>query len=119
MQSSQDGGAAVSVSKRKTKPKKISLSNTNANALAGVGGAGGLGMGQVRTDIDGRQELIADDEERYCVCGDVSYGEMICCELDEKVSLSFPPLPSPIHPFAQTIPQFLAWYVVLILRCFV
>jgi hypothetical protein len=82
MQSSQDGGAAVSVSKRKTKPKKPSLGNANASVLAG---AAGVGMGQVRTDIDGRQELIADDEERYCVCGDVSYGEMICCELDEKV----------------------------------
>ncbi|RMD42764.1 hypothetical protein DV735_g2385, partial [Chaetothyriales sp. CBS 134920] len=30
------------------------------------------------------EEVIDPDEERYCICGDVSYGEMICCEMDEK-----------------------------------
>jgi hypothetical protein len=44
---------------------------------------------QIRVDVDGKQELVDPDEERYCVCGDISYGEMICCELDEKVSNSF------------------------------
>jgi hypothetical protein len=79
MQSSQDGGAAVSVSKRKTKPaKKVS------NAAAQVSAA--AQMPQIRIDVDGRQEWVDPDEERYCVCGDVSWGEMICCELDEKVS---------------------------------
>ncbi|RMZ83121.1 hypothetical protein DV738_g1262, partial [Chaetothyriales sp. CBS 135597] len=55
MQTNQDGGAAVSVSKRKSKPVKTPS-----------------------------REVIDPDEERYCICGDVSYGEMICCEMDEK-----------------------------------
>ncbi|KIW73242.1 hypothetical protein PV04_01376 [Phialophora macrospora] len=77
MQSSQDGGAAVSVSKRKTKPaKKVSSAAAQASAAAQVP--------QIRIDVDGRQEWVDPDEERYCVCGDVSWGEMICCELDEK-----------------------------------
>jgi hypothetical protein len=42
---------------------------------------------QIRVDVDGKQELVDPDEERYCVCVDISYGEMICCELDEKVSI--------------------------------
>ncbi|EXJ55035.1 uncharacterized protein A1O5_12774 [Cladophialophora psammophila CBS 110553] len=69
-QSSQDGGAAVSVSKRKTKPAKKTSSTAQ--------------VPQIRIDVDGRQEIVDPDEERYCLCGDVSWGEMICCELDEK-----------------------------------
>lgn len=74
MQSSQDGGAAVSVSKRKNKPAKKP-----------AGASAQLAMPQIRIDVDGRQEWVDPDEERYCVCGDVSWGEMICCEMDEKV----------------------------------
>ena len=74
MQSSQDGGAAVSVSKRKTKPAKKATITAQTAAIP-----------QIRIDVDGRQEWVDPDEERYCVCGDVSWGEMICCELDEKV----------------------------------
>ncbi|KAK4940314.1 hypothetical protein LTR10_019530 [Elasticomyces elasticus] len=85
-QSSQDGGAAVSVSKRKTKPVKnqkvaAKVNTTPAPADAGVNAAV---LPQIRIDADGRQEIIDPDEERYCVCGDVSWGEMICCEMDEK-----------------------------------
>ncbi|KIW24182.1 uncharacterized protein PV07_09912 [Cladophialophora immunda] len=69
-QSSQDGGAAVSVSKRKTKPAKKTSSTAQ--------------IPQIRIDVDGRQEIVDPDEERYCLCGDVSWGEMICCEMDEK-----------------------------------
>ncbi|KAJ9609181.1 hypothetical protein H2200_006953 [Cladophialophora chaetospira] len=79
MQSSQDGGAAVSVSKRKTKPAK-KVSNASAAAHASTAAP----VPQIRIDVDGRQEWVDPDEERYCVCGDVSWGEMICCELDEK-----------------------------------
>ena len=79
MQSSQDGGAAVSVSTRRTKPGKKVLNTAQAAA-----------MPQIRIDVDGRQEWVDPDEERYCVCGDVSWGEMICCELDEKVSYFLP-----------------------------
>lgn len=76
-QSSQDGGAAVSISKRKHKPNKGNKSKATAD----------VAKPELRTDVDGNQELLDPDEERYCICGDVSYGEMICCELDEKVGL--------------------------------
>lgn len=74
-QSSQDGGAAVSSSKRKHKPGKASKVQV-ADDIPDL---------EVRTDVDGNREILDPDEERYCVCGDVSYGEMICCELDEQV----------------------------------
>ena len=77
MQSSQDGGAVVSVSQRKTKPVKTPKPpKTNAANSSP----------EIRVDVDGKAEVVDPDEERYCVCGDVSYGEMICCEMDEKVS---------------------------------
>lgn len=77
LQSSQDGGAAVSVSKRKNKPGKQTKSHKATTSTSSP---------EVRVDVDGRAEIVDPDEERYCVCGDVSYGEMICCELEEKVS---------------------------------
>jgi hypothetical protein len=86
-QTSQDGGAAVSVSTRKTKPSKQSKAAQASKAAEAA-------LPQIRVDVDGKQELVDPDEERYCVCGDISYGEMICCELDEKVS-NFPSRPSP------------------------
>jgi len=79
-QSSQDGGAAVSLSNRKTKPNKQTKMAAAAFEEEKVP--------QIRIDVDGRQEIVDPDEERYCVCGDVSWGEMICCEFDEKVSLA-------------------------------
>ncbi|ETN46170.1 uncharacterized protein HMPREF1541_00354 [Cyphellophora europaea CBS 101466] len=69
--SNEDGGPAVSMSKRKNKPGKQKKAASNTSP-------------EVRVDIDGRAELVDPNEERYCICGDVSYGEMICCELDEK-----------------------------------
>jgi hypothetical protein len=78
LQSSQDGGAAVSVSKRKTKPGKSTKAHKATTSTSSP---------EVRVDVDGRAEIVDPDEERYCICGDVSYGEMICCELEEKVSL--------------------------------
>jgi hypothetical protein len=80
-QTSQDGGAAVSVSTRKTKPNKQSKAAQASKAVEAA-------LPQIRVDVDGKQELVDPDEERYCVCGDISYGEMICCELDEKASNS-------------------------------
>ena len=80
-QTSQDGGAAVSVSSRKTKPTRQSKAVQAQKAVEAA-------VPQIRVDVDGKQELVDPDEERYCVCGDISYGEMICCELDEKVSIS-------------------------------
>lgn len=78
-QSSQDGGATVSVSTRKHKPNKTNKTPAQKVAVD-------TAKPEIRTDVDGRLELIDPDEETYCICGDVSYGDMICCELDEKVS---------------------------------
>lgn len=80
-QSSQDGGAAVSVSKRKSKPNKQAKAAQAEKIVEAP-------VPQIRVDVDGKQEIVDPDEERYCLCGDISYGEMICCELDEKVSIS-------------------------------
>ena len=74
-QSSQDGGAALIVSNRKTKPGKKGQRLSDAATP------------QIRVDVDGKQEIVDPDEERYCICGDVSYGEMIECELGDKASL--------------------------------
>jgi hypothetical protein len=76
LQSTQDGGAAISVSSRKTKPGKRTKSHkaTTSNSSP-----------EIRVDVDGSTEIVDPDEERYCICKDVSFGEMICCELEDKV----------------------------------
>ncbi|KAL4926249.1 putative PHD finger domain protein [Aspergillus undulatus] len=64
-----DGGAAVSFGRRKAKPGKRRV------------GPREQGVGQdIRIDEDGVLEEIDPNEPRYCVCGDVSFGTMICCE---------------------------------------
>ncbi|KAJ5103428.1 hypothetical protein N7532_003957 [Penicillium argentinense] len=69
----QDGGAAVSYGRRKAKPKKR-ISTGKAQDSTGK-----LQDMDIRIDEDGVVEEIAD-EPRYCLCGDVSFGLMICCE---------------------------------------
>ena len=65
--SSSESSAAVSRRKAKpstkkgAKPKKESVNNQ-------------------RIDVDGFVEEVDPDEPRYCICGDVSFGVMICCE---------------------------------------
>ncbi|KAL5339143.1 hypothetical protein BJX70DRAFT_172110 [Aspergillus crustosus] len=67
----QDGGAAVSYGRRKAKPGKKRVGPREQ----------GLNMGQdIRIDEDGVLEEIDANEPRYCLCGDVSFGTMICCE---------------------------------------
>ncbi|PGH14830.1 hypothetical protein AJ80_05756 [Polytolypa hystricis UAMH7299] len=67
----QDGGAAVSVGRRKAKPApKRKKDQSQKEALAQ----------DVRIDEDGVLEEIDPNEPRYCLCGDVSFGTMICCE---------------------------------------
>jgi hypothetical protein len=62
----QDGGAAVSYGRRKAKPGKKRISIRDSQ--------------DVRVDEDGVLEQIDANEPRYCLCGDVSFGTMICCE---------------------------------------
>lgn len=71
--SGQDGGAAVSYGHRKAKPSKKRISIPNSQ--------------DVRVDEDGVLEEINANEPRYCLCGDVSFGTMICCE-NQDVSFS-------------------------------
>lgn len=79
------------MSKRKnkpgSKPRNTTSSNTGGAAAAGSSSTTDHNKAdapQIRVDIDGNKEVIDPDEERFCVCGDVSWGEMICCEMDEK-----------------------------------
>ncbi|OJD13376.1 hypothetical protein AJ78_06165 [Emergomyces pasteurianus Ep9510] len=73
--SGQDGGAAVSVGRRKAKPavkrKKDQAHKESSQAPRSE---------DVRIDEDGVLEEIDPNEPRYCLCGDVSFGTMICCE---------------------------------------
>ncbi|KAJ5235008.1 Zinc finger PHD-type [Penicillium citrinum] len=62
----QDGGAAVSYGRRKAKPGKKRISTGKSQ--------------ETRVDEDGVLEEIDSNEPRYCLCGDVSFGTMICCE---------------------------------------
>ncbi|CAG8233674.1 unnamed protein product [Penicillium salamii] len=62
----QDGGAAVSIGRRKAKPGKKRINIRDSQ--------------DVRVDEDGVLEQIDANEPRYCLCGDVSFGTMICCE---------------------------------------
>lgn len=72
--SGQDGGAAVSYGRRKAKPgkKRLNVSSTQ----------------DIRVDEDGVVEEIDASEPRYCLCGDVSFGTMICCENQDVSSHS-------------------------------
>ncbi|RMZ82124.1 hypothetical protein DV737_g2231, partial [Chaetothyriales sp. CBS 132003] len=80
MHTSQDGGAAVSVSRRKSKPVKTPRPAHKSSSSSSAPNS----SPEIRVDADGNKEVIDPDEERYCICGDVSYGEMIACEMDDK-----------------------------------
>lgn len=76
--SGQDGGAAVSYGRRKAKPTK---KKTSRGPEQGPEQEQALVANQgFRIDEDGVREEIDPNEPRYCVCGDVSFGTMICCE---------------------------------------
>ncbi|GBF65018.1 PHD finger protein [Trichophyton mentagrophytes] len=72
----ENGGSAVSIGKRKAKPavkKKRDQKDSNISSKAE----------DIRIDEDGVVEEIDPNEPRYCLCGDVSFGTMICCEDDD------------------------------------
>lgn len=75
--SGEDGGAAVSYGRRKAKPiqKKASVPRDQEQQESTARPNHGF-----RIDEDGVREEIDPNEPRYCVCGDVSFGTMICCE---------------------------------------
>ncbi|MCJ1389546.1 hypothetical protein MMC18_002403 [Xylographa bjoerkii] len=74
--SSQDGGAAVSVGRRKNAPRK-----RGAAAAARKAAEGSAKEKEEEKSLEEEApEEIDPDEPRYCLCGDVSFGTMICCE---------------------------------------
>lgn len=76
--SGQDGGAAVSYGRRKAKPGKKRIGTREVGLKDGT-----LAREDIRIDEDGVLEEIDPNEPRYCLCGDVSFGTMICCENQE------------------------------------
>ena len=84
-QSNEDGGAKVSVAGGGRRAAAMKAGHKEGKV--GAQGKGGKGGGYWRTDVDGNKEWINTDEhELYCLCQDVSYGQMIACELEETVS---------------------------------
>ncbi|KAL9008366.1 MAG: hypothetical protein Q9173_006503, partial [Seirophora scorigena] len=67
-----EGGAAVSVGIRKTAPRKRGMTSISNAARARPK--------EAVTQEEAGGEEIDPNEERYCICGDVSYGEMVQCE---------------------------------------
>lgn len=72
---SQDGGASISVGKRTHAPAKRAGANARRTAqdVSTKEKEDAVKESAVIEDID-------PDEPRYCLCGDVSYGEMVACE---------------------------------------
>lgn len=112
----QDGGATVSVGKRPHAPKKgnakllltaaasaeagkdkeggnaLQTSLTGSGAGAATAGDAGAEDAAAALAAAGSGTLLVEEidpnEPRYCLCGDVSYGEMVGCDNDD-VSLFF------------------------------
>ncbi|KAL6713439.1 hypothetical protein ACLMJK_008904 [Lecanora helva] len=78
----QDGGAAISVGKRQHAPAK----RAGVNARKVTQDSGVKEKEEVAKDAAVIEE-IDPNEPRYCLCGDVSYGEMVACE---NPNVSFP-----------------------------
>jgi hypothetical protein len=81
----------VSVGRRKAKPtpkKRKEQANRGSSQPP---------KEDIRIDEDGVVEEIDPNEPRYCICGDVSFGTMICCE-DNDVWLSSTLFPHIFRP---------------------
>lgn len=75
----QDGGAIVSVGKRLFAPRKI-ISNAKR---AADGSDVRDKENAVRAEEAAAGEEVDPNEPRYCLCGDVSFGEMVGCDNDD------------------------------------
>ena len=77
----QEGGAAISVGKRQHAPNK----RAGPQARRATHDAG-----TKEKELAANQAVVLEEidpnEPRYCLCGDVSYGEMVACE-NENVSV--------------------------------
>ncbi|KAI4095872.1 MAG: hypothetical protein L6R37_007024 [Teloschistes peruensis] len=77
-----EGGAAVSVGKRKSAPRKRGGAATTQQALRPGDGGNRSRQKEVEAQLqeEATGEEIDPNEERYCICGDVSYGDMVKCD---------------------------------------
>lgn len=82
----EDGGAAVTVGKRQHAPKRRSVvaGSNEKRATENLKVEDKENATKAAEAIAG--EDVDPDEPRYCLCGDVSYGDMVACE-NEKVSI--------------------------------
>lgn len=76
----EEGAPAVSIGKRKNAPKKRATAGAAKKAAEGSARAKEQ---ETKMEEDAAGEDIDPDEPRYCICGDVSWGDMICCENNE------------------------------------
>lgn len=67
----EDGTGKVGISKRKAAPRKRNASNAVTDDK------------MKKEEMGDMDEPIDPDEERYCICGDVSWGTMVACENEE------------------------------------
>ena len=84
---SLEGGAALSVGRRQNAPRKRGSAAAATAKKAAEGAANAKAKEEaVKLEEEAAGEEIDPDEPRYCVCGDVSYGTMICCENNDVSS---------------------------------
>ena len=77
--SKDDGGPAMIIGTRKNAPRKKSIGAGTGTAKKTSENKENLSKAQ--EEVAG--EEIDPDEDRYCICNDVSWGEMIECDNDE------------------------------------
>ncbi|KAI4204144.1 MAG: hypothetical protein LQ350_001335 [Teloschistes chrysophthalmus] len=89
-----EGGAAVTVGKRKSAPRKRGTAATTQQALRLGDGGNRSRQKEVETQLqeEAAGEEIDPNEERYCICGDVSYGDMVKCDNNQ---IAMPPTKLP------------------------
>jgi len=78
--SQDDGGPAVTVGRRKNAPRKRGTAAAANAAKKAAEGSVKEKEEEVKGEEEAAGEEIDPDEPRYCLCGDVSYGNMVCCE---------------------------------------
>ena len=95
----EEGAPAVSIGKRKNAPRKRGTAAAASAAKKAVDGGARAKEQETRMEEDAAGEDIDPDEPRYCICGDVSWGDMICCENNEVSSpgIVYQPIPTKIH----------------------
>ncbi|KAG7008815.1 hypothetical protein G7Y79_00004g013990 [Physcia stellaris] len=79
----EEGAPAVSTGKRKNAPRKRGTAAAANAAKKAAEGSAKAKEQETRMEEDAAGEEIDPDEPRYCICGDVSWGDMICCENNE------------------------------------